>query len=124
MAGRLKVASIRQLSDLAKQAPPGISAKAFVDLVFEREKHPKRSRNAPLVDGEIRHWQARMFASEWDREGITPVSEFVEALSCEARGHPRAEARSEILSERFSRVPEDRDDEDEPDEYARWRYAA
>lgn len=124
MAERLRTASIAQLGELARQMPSDMSAKAFVDLVFERDRHPKTSRHVAVIDGAIKPWQARMLASEWDREGITPPSEFVEALSCEAKGHPRAEARSEMLSERFADGPLDLSSEYVIDEYAQWRYGS
>jgi len=87
-------ASIADIEARAKLTPQKMSMRKWVRNLFPwtSESRPSYHANASLVDGEIRMWDLYTVAARWDALGLTTPSEFVEAVSCETRGHPRGEA--------------------------------
>jgi hypothetical protein len=120
--------SVALLRQWAREYEDEMPARDFVRLAYEepqppRLRAPREYRNNGHFDGRLEFWGVMAIANEWDSEGWTTPSDFVEAFACEVNGHPKGDAVSNIMrimsaESRFDLSEND----DEDDEYGKWRY--
>lgn len=90
--------SIGQLRRRAKAHGGVRSAVEFITT--EVRPSPKRQQRwGNFVDGKLTFGQLIDFAVEWDSDGLTEVSDFLDALECEASGSARSNAVCREMSD-------------------------